>query len=143
MSHFFRVLAAIVSVVLATNAIADDADPASLLSGGSSREWVFQRIVLSMGTGDECASGETYTFSKTHQLTIKRCLNGHLQTTQQAWSVTTQDGDTLLRIVGDVASPYVLEFKTDSHGSKFMRLRTRAVDKIHAVADKEFKLNKD
>jgi len=143
MAHFFRVLAAIASVVLTTSAIADAADPASLLSGGSSREWVFQRIVLSMGAGDECTSGETYTFSKTHQLTIKRCLNGNLQTTQQAWSVTTQDGDTLLTVEGDAASPYVLEFKTDSHGRKFMRLRTRAVDKIHAVTDKEFKLNED
>lgn len=142
MSHIFRLLAAAMYVAWISSAIADD-DPASLLSGGSSREWVFQRIVLSMGVGDGCTSGETYTFSKSHQLAIRQCLKGHLSTTKRKWSVLVKDGDTLLQIDGDTGSPYVLEFKTDAQGRKFMRLRTKPVDQKHAVVDKEFKLNED
>jgi hypothetical protein len=125
-----------------TGAIADD-DPSSLLSGSSSREWIFQRIVLSMGAGDECASGETYTFSKNHNVAIKQCTQGHLITKQQKWSVSTKDGDTLLQIEGDSASPYLLQFKTDAQGRRFMRLRTKPQDQNRPVVDKEFKLNED
>ncbi|MFM0557729.1 hypothetical protein P0D69_43355 [Paraburkholderia sediminicola] len=125
-----------------TGAIADD-DPSSLLSGSSSHEWIFQRIVLSMGAGDECAGGETYTFSKNHQVAIRRCTKGHLLTTQRKWSVSTKDGDTLLQIDGDGASPYLLQFKTDAQGRRLMRLRTKPPDQNRPVVDKEFKLNED
>jgi hypothetical protein len=142
MEQMLRVLVVCSFGLFVTGAIAAD-DPSSLLSGSSSREWIFQRIVLSMGAGDGCASGETYTFSKNHQVAIKQCVKGHLLTTQRKWSVSTKDGDTLLQIDGDSASPYLLLFKTDAQGRQFMRLRTKPPDQSHPVVDKEFKLNED
>lgn len=142
MEQILRVLILCSLGVFVTDAIADD-DPSSQLSGSSSHEWIFQRIVLSMGAGDECASGETYTFSKDHQVAIRQCTSGHLLKTQRKWSVSTKDGDTLLQIDGDNASPYLLQFKSDAQGHRFMRLRTKPPDQNHPVVDKEFKLNED
>lgn len=62
--------------------------PEQQLTGGSARKWVFKRIVRSMGPGDSCTSGETYTFAANHSLAVQDCKYGHLDTERFSWRLT-------------------------------------------------------
>ncbi len=44
-------------------------NPERQLTGDASREWVFKRVVRSMGPGDACTSGLTYTFEQAIRVT--------------------------------------------------------------------------
>lgn len=116
--------------------------PEQQLTGGSSRQWVFKRIVRSMGAGDACSSGETYTFESDHALLVRDCKDGRLTTRRFTWRLADAGpGDTAL--VVDGLGTFVLLFRDVPNGGRFMRLRTRGVVPNQPTMDKEFLLNED
>lgn len=118
-----------------STAEAGDDSITNRLTGGSSREWVYKRIVRMMGPGDACSSGETYTFSSDHVVAITECTGGHIVVARRKWSTATNaDGDIVLSIDGMPAQ--ILLFKDDK-GSHFIHLRTPSDSPTTAVIDKE------
>jgi len=135
---------ACVGIVIWTSAsaFAADNDASVQLTGGSSREWVYRRVVNMMGADDACKAGEAYTFSKDGTLTVRQCVNQHLLTMHHKWSVTSaENGDTILAI--DEEPSYVLLFSSDRTGGHFMHLRTKNKRQTEPVVDKVFELNEE
>src|SRR5690348_8589323 len=113
-------LFAVTGIMLAAHADADTI--ADRLAGGSSREWVYKRVVRMMGSTDACSSGETYKFSSDHMVSITECTGGHLNVAHHKWSTATNaDMDIVLSIDGMPAQ--VLLFRDDG-GNHFIHLRT-------------------
>jgi hypothetical protein len=122
-------------------ALAQDS-PEQQLTGGSSREWVFRRIVVSLGPGNSCTSGETDTFSADHSLTVQECKNGHLDTKRFSWHVTNVGSDDTVLVV-DGLDNFLILFRDTPDGVHWMRLRTRGKSPIQPTVDKEFRSNED
>jgi hypothetical protein len=112
------------------------------LAGATSRTWVFKRVVKSMGAAEGCSSGETYTFSANHQMTVSVCTGGHMADTKYAWSISDAgNGDVAIAITG--MGSYLLLFKSPPGGDQLMRLRRNGVNQTDPVQDKEFSLDED
>jgi len=124
-------------------AAADDDSPEQRLTGGSAREWVFQRIVRSMGSEHSCTSGLTYTFDAAeHSLVVRECKNSKLEVSYFTWRLANASaGDTALTI--DRLGAFVLLFRDALDGSHFMRLRSEGNTPTQPTVDKEFRLNED
>jgi hypothetical protein len=112
------------------------------LTGGTSREWVFKRVVKSMGPGNSCSSGETYTFAADQSLTTKICQKGQLDTKRFSWRLSENGaGDSTLVVEG--LGSFLVLFRNPPNGSHLMRLRTRGQSPTQPTTDKEFRLNED
>jgi hypothetical protein len=144
-----RLILSIVSVAViltaASAAIAQNSaeeDAAQRLAGTLSRQWIYERVVRTMGPNDACSSGETYTFMVDHSLKIEQCQKGHLVATRHSWSITgASGGDTIVTIDWDTT--YLLLFRDPPEGGHFMRLRTKNKIQTEPVVDREFRLNED
>lgn len=84
-------------------------DPATLLTGGSSRAWVVTPFVRD---GAGCRTGEVMTFDVTHGLSITRCRDGRVVQSQHSWGFDRDGaldlsgiGRFQLRIDADGAAP--------------------------------------
>jgi hypothetical protein len=144
MAMRFALRFACLGMLIATPAVAHaaDNDVSGQLTGTSSREWVYRRIVSMMGSGDACTEGEVYTFSKNGILTIRLCVDHHLTSTQHKWTLTSApNGDSVLSIDG--TTTYVLLFSSDKSSNRFMHLRTKNIAQTEPVIDKVFELNEE
>jgi hypothetical protein len=113
------------------------------LTGGTSRVWVFKRIVRSMGADDGCTSGETYTFEQVGRgLAIRECKDGNLVVSRYSWRLA-QAAPSDTSLVVDGLGTFVLLFRDTDDGSRFMRLRTRGRTPTQPTIDKEFRLIED
>jgi hypothetical protein len=116
----------------ATDSIADR------LTGCSSREWVYKRVVRMMGSTDACSSGKTYEFSSDHMVAITEFTSGHLTVAHHKWTTATNgDKDIVLSIEGMPALILLFRDDGDSH---FIRLRTPSGSRTVAVIDEELEL---
>lgn len=112
------------------------------LTGTASRTWIFKRVVKQMGAGEGCTSGESYTFSTDHQLTVSVCANGRMVDTKYNWSMSDAgNGDVAVAITG--LGTYLLLFKNAPSGGHLMRLRSKGGTQTDPVQDKEFSLDED
>ena len=59
------------------------------LLGQSGREWIKQRVVVSMGGDKHCTAGETYNFHSNGNVTIALCVNRLLSKRNVPWTLTT------------------------------------------------------
>lgn len=139
----FSTAAAFLVATIAPFHVASAQDTAEQqLTGGSSREWVFKRVVRSMGPGNSCTSGETYTFAADHFMVSQECKSGHLDAKRFSWRLSnTGNGDTALAVDG--LGTFVVLFRDTPDGAHWMRLRTRGEGPPQPTVDKEFRLNED
>jgi hypothetical protein len=114
-----------------------DAQIAKKLAGTQSHEWVFQRWETFMGPGNRCKQGESYRFTRDHQVMISTCIEGHVKTETKPWSLDTQDPMEAKIQIGETS--YVLIF-WDKKGGHFMTLRTKPIAKTDKTVDKDFQL---
>ena len=54
---------------------------ASILSGGTSKEWIASawKNVMGASSNKKCIGGETYTFYKDNTVKVRKCVNGSVQ----------------------------------------------------------------
>ena len=142
MSRSFRV--PIVSVVCyltlaCAGSLAQDtaAQIENRLAGTHGRDWIYQKVVMFMGPGENCKQGEKYRFKADHTVAISRCVDKQMHTETQNWSIESADAlETHIRVGG---SSFILRF-WDMPNGHFMALRTKATDKTQPTTDKEFQL---
>jgi hypothetical protein len=81
----------LIALVTGSGAFADSAADlakarADLLGRGA-RNWVKERVVVSMGGDRHCTSGETYNFRTNGTVDIARCANQVLTTRNVPWTL--------------------------------------------------------
>ena len=128
---------------VAQNAVVASLDPAAAkdqLTGGTSRDWVFQQVRTIMGSSDRCSQGEVHRFKVDGSVTVERCLEGQLARETKRWTLERETSfDLRLVIDGD---PYTVLFRNDV-GAQVMVLRKRSNSKTSPTIDREFRLSLD
>jgi hypothetical protein len=107
------------------------------LAGSSSRTWVLQRFTLEFGREGACTSGEAYTFSANHRLTVSTCTNGRVVATEHQWGFTSDNSRSAITI-SDVGT-YVVLFRDLPDGGLALRLQ-RVSDSTGAEASIQLRL---
>jgi hypothetical protein len=138
---FVKQLLIFVCILYSTIFAGDSADQVTMnLAGSDSREWVFAKMEMFMSSEHKCRKGESYRFRTDHQVIITTCLDGHIQTQNEHWSIEEgDDPETHIRI-GDAA--YVVKFWSSRRG-RFMMLRIKPATKVEPTRDKVFRLEED
>jgi hypothetical protein len=92
--HSIAGLRAALLLAVALIATAAQADPAADLAqaradllGGRSRQWVKERVVVSMGSDKHCTAGETYNFHNNGSVDIALCADHVLTRRKVPWTL--------------------------------------------------------
>ena len=109
------------------------------LAGQDSREWVFQRMEVNMGSENRCNSGETWEFTANRTVKVTRCVEHKIVKETKTWSIAQDGIDTIVTIGGE---RHYLTFR-DASNAHFMRLRIVSDSKVTPRIDKEFRLRQD
>lgn len=142
--HTIQFLAAVLAILLALPLPARAQEsPEQQLTGGSSREWVFRRVVRSMGPSVACTSGLTYTFEQaSRSLLVNECKSGRLEGTRYQWHLG-KAGPGDMALVIDRLGTYLLLFRDGPDGARYMRLRKQGSSPTQATEDREFRMSED
>lgn len=120
--------------------VTDLQEARTALTGTSSRAWVKERVVVSMGGGNRCTAGETYAFRSNGTVDIVICTDHVLVKRNVPWTlVSAPPIDVNLRFDGRV---YQLSFGGTAKAPK-MRWRKLGQVKPDPTTDIYLGLSKD
>jgi hypothetical protein len=127
-SHVIGCISAM--MVLGSVAVSAQAQPTTIsdasqkLTGGTSRLWVHEKTVSTMGpSGERCTSGRTYHFTQQNSvLTISECKDGTMVKSNHTWTLKEASAIDIVLTV-DNSQSYRLSFH-DTGDEHLMRLRS-------------------
>ena len=134
------ILSALIASTAHANGGAELANARAHLLGQGTRNWIKERIVVSMGGDKKCTSGETYSFHSNGSVGIAMCSNHVLRQRNVPWTLSAAP-PLDVNLVFDGRS-YQLSFAGTAHAPQ-MRWRQLGQVKLDPTTDIYLGLSKD
>jgi hypothetical protein len=106
-----------------------------ILTGETTRTWIYEHTDVIQGTSDECSQGDVYRFATDHSVVWEHCENGHIKEDQHRWTLSQDNRFNVILTIDD--QRYTVLIKQTTTGWK-LKLRKPSESKTVPTIDKDY-----